>query len=53
MTTRKQTVEEEITYLKEMIDEARSEGMQNVANLFAEELQTVLAMHKLDNGELA
>jgi hypothetical protein len=48
----KQTLEEEIKYLKEMIDEARSEGMQNVANLFAEQLQTVLAMAKFDKGEL-
>jgi len=49
----KMTFEQEVEYLKEMIDEARSEGMQNIANLFAEELQTLVAMHKLDNGELA
>jgi flagellar motor component MotA len=53
MTTKKQTIEEEIKYLKEMIDEARSEGMQNVANLFAEQLQTILAMDRFDRGELA
>jgi len=48
-TNVKFTIEE----LKDLIDEARSEGLQNVANFWAEELQTLVAMHKFDNGELA
>lgn len=53
-TTKKiETVEEKITYLRAMIDEAREEGFHNIADMFATELQTVLAMAKLDKGELA
>lgn len=52
-TTKIETVEEKVTYLKAMIDEMREDGCHNVADMFAEELQTVLAMAKFDKGELA
>jgi hypothetical protein len=43
-------VNEKINYLRQMIDEAHDEGLHKIADLFAEELQTVLAMTKLDGN---
>lgn len=51
-TKRNETIEEKVAYLKSMIDEMREDGCHNVANLFAAELQTTLAMAKFDKGEL-
>lgn len=48
----KETIEEKVAYLRSMIDEMREDGCHNVADLFATELQTVLAMAKFDKGEL-
>lgn len=48
-----ETIEEKITYLRSMIDEMREDGCHNVADMFATELQTTLAMAKFDKGELA
>lgn len=48
MTSKKQNVNELIAQLKAMIDEARQEGLENIGNLYAEELQTTIAMAKLD-----
>jgi hypothetical protein len=52
MNKENETVEKNIEYLKAMIGEAREQGLNQIANLFAEQLQTVIAMAKFDKGEL-
>jgi hypothetical protein len=41
-------IEEKIAELKALIDEARNNGFHNIADMWARELQTTIAMAKID-----
>lgn len=50
MNTKQTNVNQKIKELKEQIDEFESWGHYNVANLFKQELESLIATHKLGTG---